>query len=446
MDWPPSDSSNQMMLSRYCKIYPDRKDPDSVVLLSTRQASIATVPRALLEDIKNNTLNEDDRTTLADLGLLAESHEDETLEMAGLWDELNSMNYVFKSYVAMNLDCNLACKYCFEGLRKGKFYMSRETADAFVGFVEKKVSANKTLNEIHIVYYGGEPLLSTELILHMSGGLKALAKSLGIEYSASIITNGTLLTQKTAEKLRTVGIMDASVTLDGPKKIHDSYRPLKSGRGSFDRIVRNLKEVCDMLDVQIGGNYTQDNYRQFPLLLDYLIKEGLGPDRIADARFDFVTNESEGYGPPDFHDGTFSINDPWLFDAVLYLRGEISKRGYKRVNLAPWSCMMELRDRMVVNYNGDIYKCPSLIGREEFKVGNILSGVKDYSKSHNLNNWKNEKCLDCVYLPLCFGGCRYMKLVRDGNMEGVDCKKPYLDAVLEKLVLQDIKYAAQMKI
>jgi hypothetical protein len=31
-----------------------------------------------------------------------------------------------------------------------------------------------------------------------------------------------------------------------------------------------------------------------------------------------------------------------------------------------------------------------------------------------------------------------MKLVRDGNISGVDCKKPYYDACLEALVQQDL--------
>ena len=102
--------------------------------------------------------------------------------------------------------------------------------------------------------------------------------------------------------------------------------------------------------------------------------------------------------------------------------------------------MMEYKNNILVNYDGSIYKCPGLIGREAYKIGDIKTGVKDYLKSHNLDNWKNEECLDCAYLPLCFGGCRYMKLVRDGNMDGVDCRKPYFDACLETLVKQDIRY------
>ena len=100
--------------------------------------------------------------------------------------------------------------------------------------------------------------------------------------------------------------------------------------------------------------------------------------------------------------------------------------------------MLEYGTDIIVNYDGGICRCPGFIGMEKFKSGDIFSGLKDFS--HSRNNWKNEKCLDCAYLPLCFGGCRYMKLVRDGNMDGVDCKKAYLDATLEAVVKQDIKY------
>jgi uncharacterized protein len=93
-----------------------------------------------------------------------------------------------------------------------------------------------------------------------------------------------------------------------------------------------------------------------------------------------------------------------------------------------------------VNYDGEIYKCPGLIGRKEFSAGDISTGIKDYRKSHHIDNWKNDECLECAYLPLCFGGCRYMKLVRDGEMNGVDCRREFFDASLESLVRQDIKY------
>jgi uncharacterized protein len=94
---------------------------------------------------------------------------------------------------------------------------------------------------------------------------------------------------------------------------------------------------------------------------------------------------------------------------------------------------------MVINYDGALYKCPGLIGRKEFCAGTVKKGLRDYASTYNLGHWKNGECLACSYLPLCFGGCRYLKLIRDGTMQGNDCKKEYFDKALESLVLQDVK-------
>jgi uncharacterized protein len=54
--------------------------------------------------------------------------------------------------------------------------------------------------------------------------------------------------------------------------------------------------------------------------------------------------------------------------------------------------------------------------------------------------WKKEECLECAYLPLCFGGCRYLTLLRNGRIDDVECRRAYLDETLERLVRQDLKY------
>jgi uncharacterized protein len=102
--------------------------------------------------------------------------------------------------------------------------------------------------------------------------------------------------------------------------------------------------------------------------------------------------------------------------------------------------MIEIAESYVVNFDGVIYKCPGFIGKKSFEVGDLRRGVKDYASSYKLGIWKNEDCGGCEYLPLCFGGCRYMTFVREGNIDTVDCQKSYLDASLETLIRQDIKY------
>jgi len=76
-------------------------------------------------------------------------------------------------------------------------------------------------------------------------------------------------------------------------------------------------------------------------------------------------------------------------------------------------------------------------------VGSLSSGVRDYRVSHNLDLWKNDECLECPYLPICFGGCRLLPLLRTGAIDAVDCRKAYYDEVLEEILLQDLRYAGK---
>ena len=61
-----------MILSRYCKIYPDTADPGKVVLFSTKRASKIAIPESMIEDIRKNNLAEEERETLSELGFLCE--------------------------------------------------------------------------------------------------------------------------------------------------------------------------------------------------------------------------------------------------------------------------------------------------------------------------------------------------------------------------------------
>jgi uncharacterized protein len=427
-----------MKLSRYIKQYPSEEDKDSIVLFSTKRASAVLVPSTLIHDIENNSLSEEEQETLFGLGLLVRSDEEEKKEMLDFIQRLNVQNRTLIATVVLNLDCNLGCRYCFEGTRKGKLYLSDETADKFVNFVKQSDLSNK--DEIKITFYGGEPLLSTERIVSISEKILSFAERKGRKYSFSLMTNGTLLTPGVVKRLAPLGLKNAKVTLDGPEYIHNNFRPFKSGGGSFDVIVRNIKDACDTIHVEIGGNYTKDNYREFPRLLDFLVAAGLTPDKIPMVRFDPVVNENSAFALPDFNDGCSSSREPWLIDASLHLREEILQRGYRTQKITPAPCIVELYDSIMMDYDGALYKCPVLIGRKDYRVGGITTGMTDYRASHALDNWKNEDCLACAYLPLCFGGCRYMKLLQDGTTRGVNCRKEYFDKTLARFVAQDIKY------
>jgi uncharacterized protein len=432
-----------MPLTRYLKVFDDISS-GSKILYSAKKGSLISIPSAMLFEIKAGLISGGEGTALAKLGFLCEAEKAERKEVLGLIDEINSITRTFAAKVVINLDCNLACKYCFEGQRKGNFFMTKQTADCFIDFIKRWIASLDGRNgeeKIVITYYGGEPLLSTDLVSYLSKRIGRLAEDERIRYVGYIVTNGTILTPRVVEMLTPLGLKGAVVTLDGPREIHDSFRPFKGGTGSFDVIFRNLREVSAMLGLGIGGNFMSRNYREFPRLLDYMLDNGLTPEKIETVGFNPVTPESEGYGPADFSEGCLSFNEPWLFQASIYLREESLKRGFRVArSTLPSFCSLDMEANFLVNYDGSLYKCPGLIGREEFKVGDLRTGVVHKRQPQGRDAWKNDECLNCVYLPLCFGGCRYMKLIRDGNMNGVDCKKPYFDACLETLVKQDIKY------
>jgi uncharacterized protein len=427
-----------MKLSRYTKRAPSPKDPHSCILFSTVNAAAILVPSGLITDIESGSLPEEERESLANLGFITDDDEREKRQMLEYISGLNAADTSVRLIVVLNLDCNLACAYCFEGGRKGKFYLSETTAAELVEFVKKKDFAGK--EEIQVTFYGGEPLLSTGLIETISRLLLSFAEKNGLRYAFSLVTNGTLLTPGVVRRLAPLGLKGAKVTLDGPKHIHNRFRPFKSGAGSFDVTVRNIRDVCELITIQVGGNYTREQYREFPRLLDYFTDQGLGPEKIPIVKFDPVISESREFAPADFHDGCESINEPWVSEAALFLRREILKRGYRTKPVMPSPCLVELYDSVVVNYDGTLYKCPGLIGRKNCCVGDLRSGLRDYRGSHGLDAWKNDECLACTYLPLCFGGCKYMQLIKTGTMNNVDCRKEYFDRSLAELIMQDVEY------
>jgi uncharacterized protein len=102
--------------------------------------------------------------------------------------------------------------------------------------------------------------------------------------------------------------------------------------------------------------------------------------------------------------------------------------------------MVEFDHDLVINYDGSLYKCPAFMGWPELSVGTLEAGIADYRHSHGLDIWRTDECLDCAYLPLCFGGCRLVTLMKHGAIDGVDCRKAFFDASLEQYVLQDLRY------
>ena len=425
-----------MHLSRYLKMYPAKDRPGHFMLFSTLRLSVALLSAETLRLIEAGSGPEAELKALTRIGMLVSDPAEEKELMRTMLERANGQSRSFMAMAVLNLDCNLDCGYCYEADFRGGHYMSKATADLLVEtLLRDRVCRGY---DVTVAFYGGEPLLSIDLIRRISEPLLEGARRHGVKYGFNLVTNGTLLNRETAEKLVPLGLKGAKFTLDGPRAIHDAERPYASGgAGSFDTIVDNIAAVCDLVPIQLGGNFRKENYRDFPLLLDHLLSRGITAKQLRQFQFTPVTPKA---GCSEYSSGCASSSEPWLVEALLFLREEILKRGFATSKPAVSACIVELEDNIVVNCEGLLYKCPALMGWDGLSVGSLADGIEDYRVSHCLGNWQVDGCLDCPYLPLCFGGCRFLNLVQGKSMAEVECKRDFLDATLEEILLQNMTY------
>ncbi|MBI5484016.1 MAG: geopeptide radical SAM maturase [Deltaproteobacteria bacterium] len=425
-----------MILSRFHKSYPLPDKPGRILLIATRRCAVLELSESLWSRVRSGgELTQKERETFIRLGVLVESHEAERAGMLATFDNINASAKRIELTVTLTLECNLACPYCFEDPFRGHLSMSSETADLLLERVREYMAKGR---DVLVDYYGGEALMALPLLKSSAARMQAAALEFGVVFTFNVFSNGVLLTRKVVEELLPLGLTAVRTTLDGPPDIHNAQRPFVSGKGSFDIILKNLLAVHDLVALDIGGNYTRENYRRFPELLDIMLEAGIDPARLKAVGFSPVMPKSDG-GVLGDHAATCACgSEPWVIEANLFLRDELIRRGFPVSKLQASACMIEFANDLVVGYDGSLYKCPVFMGQEELRVGSLADGVGDYRKSHNLDLWKNEECLECAYLPLCFGGCRFFRKLQTGAIDGVDCRRGMLDASLERIVRQDL--------
>ncbi|MCP4163866.1 MAG: putative geopeptide radical SAM maturase [Deltaproteobacteria bacterium] len=424
-----------MILSKYIKKFPCDNDSEYIILYSTRKASAIRIEREMFDDIKEGNISDEDVELLSDLEFLVTSEKTEREELENYIEYRDNLGTEVRVTVVLNLDCNFNCTYCIEGKIKGKHYFSKDNEDLLFKFIEDLFTNDK--DSLRIDFYGGEPLLSKDLIRSISEKAIKFVKKRDAKYSFNMVSNGSLLTRKTAEEFSKLCFEGVQITLDGNRENHDKNRPFVNGSPSFDIILKNIKESYQFCKIIINCNYQESNYKEFLKLPEFLKKESLGPDKI-DIIFTPVIDQTLDQTAQGYTRG-FSNTLPWMVEAEMSLRAELVQTGYDIKDIVPTVCMIERKDMFYIHYNGDIYKCPNFLNHPKFVIGNLKDGIKDYTESHKLGIWKKEKCFHCEYLPLCFGGCRFFSLIRHGNIDEIDCWKEYYDINLETLVKQDLR-------
>ena len=161
--------------------------------------------------------------------------------------------------------CNLRCKMCgqwgVEGYMKTDEYEEVELpVDVWLKMVDNIPAGQYPL----ILVRGGEPF-------RFPGVIELLTALRKRELYVTIDTNGTLL-EKFADEIVRSGVNNLTISVDGPKEIHDYVRGVK---GTFKKIAAGVQAIYRAREEQnkeitVGLNCTisGDNYRSLGDLPD----------------------------------------------------------------------------------------------------------------------------------------------------------------------------------
>lgn len=147
--------------------------------------------------------------------------------------------------------CNIDCRYCYvfnmgdNGWSRAPKRMSRETCHTTAAALE--CLAREQRRPFAVVLHGGEPLLLGATDLHHL--IQALRKALPAECAISIQTNGILISRQILDLCANARVT-VSVSLDGPRHVHDRNRVGFAGEGTFDKVIQGIERLRNHPDAE----------------------------------------------------------------------------------------------------------------------------------------------------------------------------------------------------
>ncbi|MDD5091423.1 MAG: radical SAM protein [Candidatus Wallbacteria bacterium] len=335
--------------------------------------------------------------------ILIEDSEDELVELKLLTASARSGRNHLGLTIAPTTDCNFCCPYCYE--KRPQVYMTDGTEERLAEFVK-----DSRARSVSVTWYGGEPLLAFDRIVRLT----ARFLQLDADYSAGMVTNGYLLDDTVISRLDELKINHIQVTIDGPEEIHNQRRRHVERDDSFRVIMKNLDSLMSSTwkgRISIRVNVDNSTKEYYPQIVS-LLRERFHPNDRMHIYPGIVT---------DTHGACASVEST-CFNKEDEARFELEccqKHGLDSVSLYPslnpYSCQANTFNSYVVGPEGELYKCWNDVGNKEKAVGTVYKGVKWNMQLLarylvGTDAFSDEKCQKCFFLPICAGGCAYIRL------------------------------------
>lgn len=425
-----------MKYSQYNTIF--RIENEDFLIYNSISDKFLSLNRPAKENMEKNTADHLYRNSydlykmLQEIGAVIEDQVDETLLIKQKIDKNDNDDSFFDLHMNPTVDCNFRCWYCYEDHVKGS-KMGVEVIENIEKLTQNIISNNKNLKTLNVSFFGGEPLMYfKDIAKPLISFFDDICGKSDIKYTTHFTSNGFLLTDEIIAFLKDKNCT-FQITLDGYKEYHDKVRFSKNGTGSFDKIVANIKRlITSDINVQLRINYTVENIA--------------GTSKIAD-KFEDLNGKAKENMTVDFQRVWQDSENEDISEIVKENIACFTSKGYQvtyhslidRVNN---SCYGDKKNHLLVNYNGDVFKCTARDFTTERRAGYLNSeGIivwnGDYLCDRMSAKFSRKICHTCRIAPLCGGGCTQRAIE---SQQPNACLYNYTDEQIDKIILDRFEF------
>jgi uncharacterized protein len=325
--------------------------------------------------------------------------------------------------------CNLHCTYCYEpdGAKYGPapIRMEWDTARASVDMLLEKSGKNR---EVNIVFFGGEALLNFKLMKRVVAYAEQKGGEAGKKVDFSITTNGTLLVDEIIDFLQEHRF-GVTISIDGPKEIHDRRRFFLSNSGektgSYDRLMSRVGRLLERYTIRPIVARVTVTKGAVEIVRIYEHLSGLGFFEVGFSPVTAKPGLDYGLEAPDLREVLAGFKQLGARYVARALRNEYT--GFSNLStmltdlhlgtnkMFPCGAGLGLLD---VDGNGDVYLCHRFPGTEEHKYGNVGTQIEYERLSEFVNSVQvgnKPVCQTCWIRGICGGGCYHEALQEFGE-------------------------------
>lgn len=309
--------------------------------------------------------------------------------------------------------CNFRCTYCYEDFALGR--MPERVVRALESFLDRRLP---TCAHFTLSWFGGEPLLASDLVVRVMRHVRARAHP-ALEFHSDITTNAWKLTRPLFEELVDLGVTTWQISFDGPQAVHDRRRVRKGGQGTFERVWSNvtaLRAVERAFEVRLRVHADRATLPLLPPFLEQCEAEFGG-----DPRFRLFLRPLSRLGGPN--DAAIELLEDEDDAQLACARDEAREKGLAVLepDFEDAVCHAAWGHSFVVRSNGRLNKCPVALAHPANDVGCLnedgtvtIDAAKTRPWLRGLVSGDALECL-CPMLGLADGPANSVPATTNGN-------------------------------